>query len=94
MPAAGITVKRNPNQIDSLAWTVTDGETTVEFATMDEAAEVGRNARTFGATLYEYWYGQEEAWVPTCSVCDGIHGTSYCPLEDRGWQDYDPREGF
>ena len=22
---------------------------------------------------------------PTCSMCDGVHGGPFCPLEDTGW---------
>jgi len=45
--------------------------------------------------------GNLQAWderdVVYCSICDGVgHGQpghGPCPLEDRGWADYDPREG-
>lgn len=50
--------------------------------TWEDAEEVRVSPRMTQGEYESYW-----DYVPTCSMCDGLHGGSYCPLEDLGWAD-------
>jgi hypothetical protein len=51
-----------------------------------------------GGSLFEImalepgWrHEEDEPEANSCGMCDGYHGGTYCPLEDRGWdQSFEP----